>query len=255
MKRRVASLPPVSVAVFNQKVLERRQETAVMLSPKGSTCEICKKAYTTENAYLSHINSKKHKENELKAALSPTTEVAEEAEPDAAPAEVDTAPESSMAAAPAETTPQPSAPSAGVGLSVPEDATEDDVAQTIDQKIAAARSRLSPSHCLFCTHESPSLDDNLTHMSTEHSFFIPDAEYLVDITGLITYLGEKIAVGNVCIYCNGTGREFRTLDAVRKHMSDKSHCKIAYDKEADMLEVADFYDFSASYPDAEERRR
>ena len=42
MKRRVASLPPVSVAVFNQKVLERRQETAVMLSPKGSTCEICK---------------------------------------------------------------------------------------------------------------------------------------------------------------------------------------------------------------------
>jgi pre-60S factor REI1 len=42
MKRRVASLPPVSVAVFNQKVLERRQETAVALSPKGSTCEICK---------------------------------------------------------------------------------------------------------------------------------------------------------------------------------------------------------------------
>ena len=34
MKRRVASLPPVSVAVFNQKVLERRQETAVALSPR-----------------------------------------------------------------------------------------------------------------------------------------------------------------------------------------------------------------------------
>lgn len=42
MKRRVASLPPVSVEIFNQKVLERRQETAVMLSPKGSTCEVCK---------------------------------------------------------------------------------------------------------------------------------------------------------------------------------------------------------------------
>ena len=42
MKRRVASLPPVSAVVFNQKVLERRQETAVALSPKGSTCEICK---------------------------------------------------------------------------------------------------------------------------------------------------------------------------------------------------------------------
>jgi len=92
-------------------------------------------------------------------------------------------------------------------------------------------------------------------MSTEHSFFIPDAEYLVDPTGLIAYLGEKLAVGNICIYCNGKGREFRTLDAVRKHMFDKSHCKIAYDTENDMLEISDFYDFSASYPDAEKRLR
>lgn len=42
MKRRVASLPPVSVAVFNQKVIERKQETAVMSSAKGSSCEVCK---------------------------------------------------------------------------------------------------------------------------------------------------------------------------------------------------------------------
>lgn len=42
MKRRVASLPPVSAIVFNQKVIERRQETAVMSSTKGSTCDVCK---------------------------------------------------------------------------------------------------------------------------------------------------------------------------------------------------------------------
>src|SRR6266496_5335295 len=45
MKRRVASLPPISLEVFNQKVLERRQETAIM-SLKGSTCEICKSVIT-----------------------------------------------------------------------------------------------------------------------------------------------------------------------------------------------------------------
>jgi pre-60S factor REI1 len=135
------------------------------------------------------------------------------------------------------------------------DGPEDESALTLDEKIAAARSRLSPAHCLFCTHVSSSLDDNLAHMSGEHSFFIPDAEYLVDLTGLIVYLGEKVAVGNVCIYCNGKGREFHTLDAVRKHMIDKSHCKIAYDTEDDMLEISDYYDFSSSYPDAEERRR
>jgi pre-60S factor REI1 len=143
--------------------------------------------------------------------------------------------------------PAPESPSA--------DNLDDENAQTLDEKIAAARSRLSPTDCLFCAQVSSSLEDNLLHMSGEHSFFIPDLEYLTDPTGLITYLGEKIAVGNVCIYCNGKGREFRTLDAVRKHMVDKSHCKIAYDTERDMLEISDFYDFSSSYPDAEERQR
>lgn len=42
MKRRVASLPPVSASVFDQKVLERRAETAVMFSPKDSTCDTCR---------------------------------------------------------------------------------------------------------------------------------------------------------------------------------------------------------------------
>jgi pre-60S factor REI1 len=92
-------------------------------------------------------------------------------------------------------------------------------------------------------------------MSTIHSFFIPDAEYLIDLPALIAYLGEKIAVGNVCIFCNKKGREFRSLDAVRKHMTDKSHCKIAYDGENDRLEISDYYDFTSSYPDAEARKK
>lgn len=90
-------------------------------------------------------------------------------------------------------------------------------------------------------------------MHSAHSFFVPEADYLVDLPGLLTYLGEKIAVGNVCIYCNGKGREFRTLNAVRKHMLDKGHCKIAYDSQRDQLEISDYYDFRSSYPDAEDR--
>ena len=41
MKRRVAGLPPVSADVFNQKVLDRRAETAIMASPKDSFCAAC----------------------------------------------------------------------------------------------------------------------------------------------------------------------------------------------------------------------
>ncbi|KAH8995627.1 C2H2 type zinc-finger-domain-containing protein [Lactarius akahatsu] len=254
MRRRVASLPPVSAAVFNQKVLERRQETAVAVSPKGSTCEICNKVYTTENAYRSHIISRKHRENELKAVSRRTTDdarpvgIATEKAPSTAggtpqPAAIDTAKQKAP----------PVAPTSGPASAA--DDLDDEGALTLDEKIAAARSRLSPTDCLFCAQASSSIADNLLHMSGEHSFFIPDVEYLTDPTGLVTYLGEKIAVGNVCIYCNGKGREFRTLDAVRKHMVDKSHCKIAYDSERDMLEISDYYDFSSSYPDAEERRR
>lgn len=143
---------------------------------------------------------------------------------------------------------------ASVTLSLSQEEDEEEETQAIDQKIAAARTRLSTSECLFCPSTSASLEENLTHMSLSHSFFVPDADYLVDLPGLITYLGEKIAVGNICIFCNAKSREFRTLEAVRKHMADKCHCKIAYDSENDRLEISDYYDFSGSYPDAESRK-
>ena len=80
-----------------------------------------------------------------------------------------------------------------VSLRVDEDATEEQINQTIDEKIAAARARLSPTQCLFCTSATPAatLEENLTHMSAAHSFFVPDAEYLVDLVGLITYLRSE----------------------------------------------------------------
>jgi len=45
--------------------------------------------------------------------------------------------------------------------------------------------------CLFCNKSHPNLDDNLTHMSLKHGFFIVDAEYCTDIEGLVTYFGEE----------------------------------------------------------------
>lgn len=197
--------------------------------------------YTTENAYRSHVHSKKHKENELKASIKPK----DTASPTATKSDTPKEAAHSNPSPPPSYEPQPG-PS---GLTVDDDA-DDAVIQTIDAKIAAARSRLTPTSCLFCPHLSSSIDDSLAHMFVTHSFFIPDMEYLQDLHGLLTYLGEKVAVGNVCLFCNGKGREFRTIDAVWKHMSDKGHCKIAYDEENDRLEISDFYDFSSSYPDA-----
>ncbi len=80
-----------------------------------------------------------------------------------------------------------------------------------------------------------------------HSFFIPDIEYLVDLEGFLRYIGEKVSVGNICLFCNGKGRSFHSLEAIRSHMVEKGHCKILYEEDT-AEEYADYYDFSPSYP-------
>lgn len=55
-------------------------------------------------------------------------------------------------------------------------------------------------------------------MAKAHSFFIPEMEYLVDVRGLIKFLGEKVTVTNVCLFCNGRGRGMYSTEAVRNHM-------------------------------------
>ena len=55
-------------------------------------------------------------------------------------------------------------------------------------------------------------------MQQEHGLFIPDKEYLTDIKGLIAHLGQKISIGNICLYCNGRGKAFFSVEAVQAHM-------------------------------------
>lgn len=59
---------------------------------------------------------------------------------------------------------------------------------------------------------------NLHHMTHSHGFFVPDLEYLSDLEGLISYLADKISVGFTCLYCNGKGKSFWSLEAVQTHM-------------------------------------
>jgi len=34
-----------------------------------------------------------------------------------------------------------------------------------------------------------------------HGFFIPFVEYLTDLEGFLNYLGAKVGVGHVCLWC------------------------------------------------------
>jgi pre-60S factor REI1 len=106
--------------------------------------------------------------------------------------------------------------------------------------------------CLFCPIESPTLDKNVEHMTRVHSFFIPDIEYLTDVEGLLTYLGEKVGAGLRCLWCCDSGKGFKSVRSVQRHMQDKGHCKMRQEAGDTLLEFVDFYDYSTSYPDAEQ---
>lgn len=104
--------------------------------------------------------------------------------------------------------------------------------------------KFGPQDCLFCKAQHESLEENVRHMQEVHSFFIPDIDYLVNLEGLISYLGEKVSIGWTCLYCNGKGRSFQSPGAVQDHMREMSHCKLAYDTDEDEDEIAEFYDFA-----------
>lgn len=71
-----------------------------------------------------------------------------------------------------------------------EDEDEGDLAALSDPQPAALPGSIPVTDCLFCSHHSKSIMKNVAHMTKVHSFFIPDVEFLVNLKGLIRYLGE-----------------------------------------------------------------
>lgn len=104
--------------------------------------------------------------------------------------------------------------------------------------------------CLFChTKHNASFEDiesNIEHMRLKHGLYIPERKFLVDVEGLIKYLGEKIGLGNVCLCCSYQGKN---IEAVREHMLIKRHMRVPYETEDEKLEISEFYDFSSTYDD------
>lgn len=227
LKRKVAEMPPVTAEVFQKKVLEQKAEAEAQQQSKAKTmnCQLCNKTFSSENAYSNHMSSKKHKELEIakskkeenmtrKGLFAEKVELAKQG-----------------------------ITKRTVSENADSSSDEDDAYDSDFEEEA-----LEVTDCLFCPHHSVSVEDNIRHMTRSHSFFIPDLEFVVDLKGLLTYLGEKVGIGNICLYCNEKGKNFFSTEAVQKHMVDKGHTKINYEGDA-ILEYADFYDFSSSYPD------
>lgn len=232
LKRKVAEMPPVTAEVFQQKVLAQKAEVEAQQQSKTKSlhCQLCNKTFSSENAYSNHLSSKKHKDLEANKAKKQGSLITESQFSN-----------NFKRKDSKETDPQNTESENADSLSHNGD-DDDDADDDIEEDT------LEVTDCLFCPHHSVSLEENLKHMTRSHSFFIPDLEYVVDLKGLVTYLCEKVGMGNMCLYCNDKGKSFFSLEAVQSHMVDKGHTKVNYEGDA-VLEYADFYDFSSSYPD------
>ncbi|CAO3594297.1 unnamed protein product [Absidia cylindrospora] len=165
LKRKMADLVAVTAYQFNEKVLaqqikgqEEKERAGIIFC-----CAICRKSYGTEQAYESHMRSKKHRENEMQQETLPHEDT-------------------QLTVATAVTTP-----------------VDDSATFSVDEDHSTTTATL---RCLFCNENQDQFDANLHHMSKNHGFFLPDVEYLSNAEGLVQYLSTKIQTDFTCLYCN-----------------------------------------------------
>jgi pre-60S factor REI1 len=263
LKRRVASLPPLSAEIFNEKVLANKASAAATAAKATfeKSCGPCQKTFYSENSFINHLRSQKHKANaakqpeaestdkhddEVRSMTSSAFSLGDPIESGNGAAKVDPELDSvvedmkkSTLGSEGADTPKQShtasvTPQARSGAATPAAAAND------------TEDAAPPVSCLFCNYVSPKFHLNVEHMGKHHGMFIPEREYIVDLEGLILHLERKIKEIHMCLYC---GQTKRNAEGVQTHMLDKGHCMIAFDSEEEMIEIGQFYDFRSTYSD------
>lgn len=216
LKRRVAQLPPITQELFEEKMAtqQRMQQAAEENIGRGSSNRSSGQRQITKKDLKKQEKMRKRLEN---SSVDQTTDtiknlsVSDETQPTKADEEVD--------------------------------GEEDEVDAELRRRKQKAID-IPPNVCLVDGKSFDTVEENVEYMSKKYGLFIPEPEYLIDLAGLITYLGEKVGFGNVCLSCTFQGKN---VESVRAHMISKSHVRIPYETTDEKLEISDFYDFTSSY--------
>ncbi|KAG5994244.1 hypothetical protein E4U43_003278 [Claviceps pusilla] len=271
LKRRVASLPPISSEVFSEKVLQARASSAAEADKAyfERACEACNKTYYSENAYQNHVLSSKHKANESAAggpprrrqddettsvisstfSLGEPTLIAKDDLDSDAEDEFNQVIESlQKAKVSADQRPSPVSRPSNPKPTAQKDGEKEEDAESTASPHSGAEPVWTLNSCIFCNFESPSLPLSVQHMERFHGMFIPEKAYLVDLEGLVKQLQRQISEFHECLAC---GKMKSSVFGVQTHMRDKGHCKIPFTSEAEQLAIGDFYDFRSTYSDDE----
>lgn len=261
LKRKLAGAPGVSEALF----ILRLETLAAEKGRLGAenllyTCSVCHKEYRSSKAHAQHLRSKLHIQRALLWSKSSSGPITVTRPVPCRPVEFN-----HEARGPA------SAPYGDHQLEVNGNSSDEweevndgddvlsldsDELDRIDGGQGVEAGMLNQedwdywnaSRCFFCDSiPDGTIGGCVEHMHKQHGFFVPDAEYLKDPQGLLCYLGIKVTKDFMCLYCEDRGKHFTSLEAVRKHMISKSHCKLRYGDEDQEEELENFYDFTSSY--------
>lgn len=200
LKRKIINLPPVDRPTFESRILSQQVKQDEENTKASIYCTICRKSYSSQKSFDCHTSSKQHKHlasqsnNEHKDVGIPAAK---------------------KMVKPVEN-------------KFVEESDDDDEYEDVDDDdewdgVVSENNPIVNNICLFCSQNSQSLFHNVKHMSDVHSFFIPDVEYLVDMKGLLVYLGEKVCQGFMCLWCNDSGKCFHSMESAQAHMIDKGN--------------------------------
>lgn len=170
LKRKVSDLPPVTAEEFQKRVLQQRASDEQAQQEVSLYCVVCRKQFISDKSYENHLHSKKHRDN-VQIAAKNGQHLGNQAD------------------IPMKQTQQKE-----------EVKTEDDNDMEIvdsDEWDEDFENPIEKNECIFCDEHSDDMVENVKHMSSVHSFFIPDTEYIVDLDGLLMYLGKKVAKGKM----------------------------------------------------------
>lgn len=237
VKRRCAGLLSINQSIFNSQMtaLQSRSnnqaanQSAAPAVKVKTKCLTCQKSFASKAAFDSHLLSKKH--IKLEADREQSNDQPNQSN----------SVEYEIKQSNNQTNEQSS-----------DEKDEDDEKMTDDYvpidyegyELQFGESPIPVCQCLFCSCPPfETIDQSIEHMHKQHGLFLPFADCLTARPELMKYLGEKIGIGHVCVYCS---QRFSTTSACQKHMAAMSHAKLRLESDEDEAEYEDYFDFSAS---------
>ena len=271
LKRRVASLPPLSSEVFAEKVLSAQANSSAAAAKASfeRACQPCQKTYYSENAYQNHLGSQRHRvkvagvgndqdtEPGTPSIISSTISLGDPVAPENVGDPETEADFTEVVKDMKKTKIHDEDSDAGDAArpSRPHHPANDDkillpISPSRTPSSVATRNSavMSLTRCIFCNHDAETFKLNLVHMTKVHAMFVPEQEYLSDLEGLVSYLQAKVTENYECLFCH---KLKNSVAGVQTHMRDKGHTMIAFDSEEEMLEIGQFYDFRSTYSDSD----